>query len=138
MIIGVLKEPSPETRISLTPETVSALKKKGYSILVETNAGDDAFCSNEQFIASGADIADRSKVLQSSDILLSINAPRELGEIPAGKVMIGTFSPLNHPEVYRKMADGKMTVFSLDMLPRTTRAQTMDVLSSQANIAGYK
>jgi H+-translocating NAD(P) transhydrogenase subunit alpha len=138
MIIGVLKEPSPETRISLTPETVSALKKKGYSILVETNAGNDAFCSNEQFTASGADIADRSKVLQSSDILLSINAPRELEEIPAGKVMIGTFSPLNHPDVYRKMAIGKMTVFSLDMLPRTTRAQAMDVLSSQANIAGYK
>jgi NAD(P) transhydrogenase subunit alpha len=138
MIIGVLKEPSPETRISLTPETVSALKKKGHSILVETDAGNDAFCSNEQFTAAGADIADRSKVLQSSDILLSINAPSDIADIPEGKIMIGTFSPLNHPDIYQEMARGKMTVFSLDMLPRTTRAQTMDVLSSQANIAGYK
>jgi H+-translocating NAD(P) transhydrogenase subunit alpha len=63
MIIGVLREPSPETRISITPETVSALKKKGYAILVENNAGANAFCSNEQFRDSGAEIADRSSVL---------------------------------------------------------------------------
>ncbi len=107
MIIGVLKEPSPETRISLTPETVSALKKKGYSVLVENNAGENAFCSNEQYIQSGADIADRSKVLQTSDILLSINAPADLPEIPSGKILIGTFSPLNHPETYRKMGAGR-------------------------------
>lgn len=138
MIIGVLREPSPETRVSLTPETVSALKKKGYSILVESGAGNEAFCSDEQFISAGAEIVDRSRVIQSSDILLSINSPADLDNIPAGKVMIGTFSPLNHPDLGKKMAQGKMTVFSLDMLPRTTRAQSMDVLSSQANIAGYK
>jgi H+-translocating NAD(P) transhydrogenase subunit alpha len=138
MIIGVLKEPSPETRISFTPETVSALKKKGYSVLVEKNAGDSAFCSNEQYVVSGAEIAERSKVLQSADILLSINAPSDLAEIPAGKILIGIFSPLNHPEACRKMGAGGLTVFSLDMLPRTSRAQAMDVLSSQANIAGYK
>ncbi len=138
MIIGVLQEPSPETRISLTPETVSALKKKGYSILVENNAGVNAFYSNEQYTEAGAEISDRSRVLSSADILLSINSPADAMEVAAGKVLIGTFSPLNHPETFRKIASRKLTVFSLDMLPRTTRAQTMDVLSSQANIAGYK
>jgi len=138
MIIGVLKEPSPETRISLTPETVSALIKKGNSILVENNAGVTAFCSNEQFIAAGAEMAERSKVLATADILLSINVPADLNEIPAGKTLLGVFSPLSGSEVNQKMAAGKITAFSLDMLPRTTRAQAMDVLSSQANIAGYK
>jgi len=89
MIIGVLKEPSPETRISLTPETVSALIKKGNSILVENNAGVTAFCSNEQFIAAGAEMAERSKVLATADILLSINVPADLNEIPAGKTLLG-------------------------------------------------
>ena len=138
MIIGVLREPSPETRISLTPETVSALKKKGYTLLVEKDAGKNAFCSNEQFAEAGAEIADRSRVIQSADIILSIHPPDDISAIPASKVLIGIYAPLNDPESNRKMAAAGLTVFSLDMLPRTTRAQTMDVLSSQANIAGYK
>jgi NAD(P) transhydrogenase subunit alpha len=90
MIIGVLKEPSPETRISLTPETVSALKKKGYSILVETNAGNDAFCSNEQFTASGADITDRSKVY-NLQIYYYPSMHRRMKFSREGRIMIELF-----------------------------------------------
>lgn len=138
MIIGVLKEPSPETRVSLTPETAAALAKKGISIVVERNAGETAFCSDDLYREAGARVEDRSAVLSGSDILLSLHAPGDLASIPVGKVLIGVYSPLYSRDAVEAMAAAGLTVFSMDMLPRTTRAQSMDVLSSQANIAGYK
>lgn len=138
MIIGVLKEPASETRVSLTPETVAALVKKGCGVLVEMNAGATAFCSDADYIAAGAKIDDRASVIAGSDLILCILAPADLKQIPSGKVLVGVYGPLVNREAVADMAASGHTVFSLDMLPRTTRAQTMDVLSSQANIAGYK
>lgn len=137
MTIGLLKEPSHETRVSLLADAVSTLTKKGITVLAENGAGEKAFCSNADYEKAGAQIKDRATVLSSADIILSIHSPEE----PTGfqsKILIGVFQPLYHPGMMKEWASKGITTFSLDMLPRTTRAQAMDVLSSQANIAGYK
>lgn len=139
MVVGVLMEPAFETRVSLLPEAVSALVKKGIHIHVESGAGKQAFSNDEAYAKSGAVIASAAEVVKASDILLSIHLPAVIDELSAeGKVLIGVYQPLYQRERIRQLAGKGVTIFSLDMLPRTTRAQSMDVLSSQANIAGYK
>jgi NAD(P) transhydrogenase subunit alpha len=138
MVIGVLKEPSFETRVSLLPEAVSALVKKGMAVHVEQGAGEKSFSSDEAYMQAGAMIRSRSEVVAASTILLSIHHPFSADDAPSGKVIIGVYQPLFNKELVQAWAKAGVTVFSLDMLPRTTRAQSMDVLSSQANIAGYK
>ena len=139
MTIGVLKEPSYETRVSLLPDAVAALVKKGITVLTETSAGSRSFSADEEYTKAGAQIKGRQDVVSASDIILTIQPP-EINEIPQfqSKVLIGVYQPLFNKEQMQRWADLKITTFSLDMLPRTTRAQSMDVLSSQANIAGYK
>ena len=138
MIIGVLKEPSSETRVSLLPETVTALVKKGITVHVENGAGEKSFSNDNAYVQAGASIHPGSDVIAASDILLSIHPPFTNNDVPQGKVLIGVYQPLFNKELMQSWLDAGLTVFSLDMLPRTTRAQVMDVLSSQANIAGYK
>jgi NAD(P) transhydrogenase subunit alpha len=139
MTIGVLKEPSPETRVSLLAEAVATLTKKGITVLVENSAGEKAFCSNADYEKAGAQVKSRSEILSSSQVVLSIHPPlaTEISSL-SSDVLIGVYQPLYNATVMREWAAANLTVFSLDMLPRTTRAQAMDVLSSQANIAGYK
>lgn len=137
MLIGVLKEPEYETRVSLLAEAIPALIKKGIQVLVEANAGLRAFCSDDDYKKAGAEIKTREEIISSADILLSINST----DIPANaqqKILIGVYQPLFNANLMKDWAERSNTTFSLDMLPRTTRAQSMDVLSSQANIAGYK
>lgn len=136
MIIGVLQEPAEETRVSLLPEAVAALVKKGHQILVEPGAGARSFAADADYEKAGAKLATVNEIAASADVLLSINAPSVLPK--PGAVLIGVFQPLFFPEKIAQWAQQGATVFSLDMLPRTTRAQSMDVLSSQANLAGYK
>jgi NAD(P) transhydrogenase subunit alpha len=136
MTIGVLKEPSEESRVSLLPEAVAALVKKGQTVLVEGGAGARAFASDSDYQTAGATIKSRADLISTADILLCIHQPPEA--IPTGKVLIGVYQPLMNPSVTQLAATGGLTLFSLDLLPRTTRAQSMDVLSSQANLAGYK
>ena len=139
MTIGVLKEPNSETRVSVLAEMVTALVKKNITVLVEPGAGDNAFCSDTDYEAAGAHIKTRTELLSLSDILLSIH-PLTVEEA-AGmgpKILTGVYQPLFNKELMAHYAAGGLTVFSLDMLPRTTRAQPVDVLSSQANIAGYR
>jgi NAD(P) transhydrogenase subunit alpha len=138
MIIGVLKEPSSETRVSLLPETVMELVKKGMTVYVENGAGEKSFSNDNAYVQAGASIHPRNDVIAASEILLSIHPPFTNNDVPQGKVLIGVYQPLFNKELMRSWLDSGLTVFSLDMLPRTTRAQVMDVLSSQANIAGYK
>ncbi len=136
MVIGVLKEPSQENRVSLLPEAVAALTKKNLTVYVEQGAGDRAFSNDNDYTKSGAEIRSRAEVLGEADLILSMHPP---AEIPGrGKVLIGVYQPLYFPDQMKAWAAAGLTAFSLDMLPRTTRAQSMDVLSSQANIAGYK
>ncbi len=137
MTIGILKEPQGEHRVSLLPEQVETLTKKNIQVIVEDGAGANAFSSNDLYKAKGATIASRSDVLKQADMLLCIN----LTDITAAKdnvVLLGAYQPLSNTSAIKTWADKKVTCFSLDMIPRTTRAQSMDVLSSQANIAGYR
>jgi H+-translocating NAD(P) transhydrogenase subunit alpha len=139
MTIGVLKEQSPETRVSLLPEHIATLKKWNVDVCIETNAGVNAFANDDKYVAAGASIKSREDILQSSDIVLSIQ-PIENQQIEnlKSKIILGIYQPLFNYGLMKDCASNNITVFSMDMLPRTTRAQSMDVLSSQANIAGYK
>ncbi len=137
MIIGVLKEQAPETRVSLVPEVVAAFVKMNVAVWVEQGAGDTAFYSDQLFISSGALIKTAQEIRSSADIVLTIQASN-VGEVKPGAVVMGVYQPLFCPGQMQKWAGKGYTVFSLDTIPRTTRAQSMDVLSSQANIAGYK
>ena len=143
MIIGVLKEPSPETRVSLLPEHLATLKKWNVETVVESNAGISAFAGNEKYIEAGAKVMSREDVLQTANIILSINIPDNFHPAVGGtdfksKVILGNYQALFNPALIKEWSDKGITVFSIDMIPRTTRGQSMDVLSSQANIAGYK
>lgn len=136
MTVGILKEPSFETRVSLLPEAVAQLVKKGMKVLVEAGAGIHASADDAAYVNAGAAISSSSELVNASDVVLSIHKPSL--NIPPGKVIIGVYQPLFHPDLVSGWATQGLTVFSMDMLPRTTRAQSMDVLSSQANISGYK
>ena len=138
MTIGVLKEPVNETRVSLLPEAVAQLTKKGIRMLIEKGAGTNAFAPDEDYQKAGASVSSAEEIIQTADIILSIQHPDPNLQIPNSKVLIGTCYPLYYPHLVQQWAQAGLTVFSLDMLPRTTRAQSMDVLSSQANISGYK
>ncbi|MBS1921070.1 MAG: Re/Si-specific NAD(P)(+) transhydrogenase subunit alpha [Bacteroidetes bacterium] len=139
MTIGLLKEPDFETRVSLTPETVSVLTKKGITVVVEKDAGKKSYWNNDEYEKTGAVIKDRPETIQTSDIVLSIHPLSSADSLKLkSKIIIGVFQPLFNQSLMQQWAEEGLTVFSLDMLPRTTRAQVMDVLSSQANIAGYK
>lgn len=140
MTIGVLKETSPETRVSLVPEHIANLIKLKTTVLVESGAGEKAFASDQKYIDAGARIAGREELLKESDILLSMINPAEadLLKVKQGAIIFGVYQPLWRAKEMQTWAERGLTVFSIDMIPRTTRAQSMDVLSSQANIAGYK
>src|SRR5579862_3804539 len=137
MIVGVLKEPAFESRVSLLAEGAAALLKKRVEVWVESSAGVKAFTNDDDYIRVGAAIRSDQEIAASADIILSINNP----QIPVNgrsTIFIGVYQPLFNASLMRDWARQNLTIFSLDMLPRTTRAQSMDVLSSQANIAGYK
>jgi NAD(P) transhydrogenase subunit alpha len=138
MIIGVLKEQLPETRVSLVPEVVAQLVEMNVTVYVEDGAGDTAFFHNKAYIDAGASIKQVNEIGASADLLLTIHAENIPDGLKANATVLGVFQPLVHYASMAGLAESGATVFSLDTIPRTTRAQAMDVLSSQANIAGYK
>lgn len=139
MVIGVLKEPAFETRVSLLPEAIATLVKKGYKVLIEQGAGEKSYSDDSEYVQAGAIISSRSDVCSTAEIALTMmpTDTQTLDQLRS-KVLVGVYQPLIHKPFAEECASHQITSFSLDMLPRTTRAQTMDVLSSQANIAGYK
>lgn len=138
MIIGVLKEQSPETRVSLVPEVVAQLVKMNVKVYIEDGAGEAAFFNNKAYIDVGADIKNKNEIAQQADLLLTIQQDNIPQTLKINAAILGVYQPLFYPALMQQLADKGLTVFSLDTIPRTTRAQAMDVLSSQANIAGYK
>jgi len=136
MTIGVLKEGDGENRVVLLPEHVAKLVKKDFSVQVEKEAGKAAFASDESYAEAGATIRKRSEILKDADMLFSINAPSE--SLPKGKILISILGPLSNKAVLEKLLKDGVTSYSLDMIPRSTRAQAVDVLSSMATVAGYK
>ncbi|MBS4042910.1 MAG: NAD(P) transhydrogenase subunit alpha [Chitinophagaceae bacterium] len=137
MIVGILKEPHYENRVSLLPDQVETLIKKNITVLVETDAGVNSFVTNENYLKKAATIVTRDEIIQQADLILSIH-PFEVDVLKNDTVCLGVFQPLYNISFIQSCLKNNTTCFSLDMIPRTTRAQSMDVLSSQANIAGYK
>jgi H+-translocating NAD(P) transhydrogenase subunit alpha len=138
MIVGILKETQNETRVSLLPEGVATLTKKGITVLVEAQAGLRSSATDADYEKAGAKIVSAEDVIAGSEVILSIYPPSPQSRIPASKILIGVYQVLYNAPLLQQWAQQGLTVFSMEMLPRTTRAQSMDVLSSQANIAGYK
>lgn len=139
MTLGLLKEPDGENRVALLPESVKTLIALKVQVHVETQAGNNAFASDADYEAIGASCADRSKVL-TSDVVIGINPPTdaELEAMKPEQVLIAVFQPLTNKTLVEKLMSLNITSFSLDNIPRTSRAQAMDVLSSMATAAGYK
>jgi NAD(P) transhydrogenase subunit alpha len=139
MHIGVPAETRPgEARVAATPETVKKLVAQGHRVTVQRGAGDGAYFTDEAYTAVGAEMVDAS-VAFGAEIVLKVHAPAqdELAGIKADSVLIGMLNPFDHDNTAR-MAQARLAAFALEAAPRTTRAQSMDVLSSQANIAGYR
>ncbi|MEO7057467.1 MAG: Re/Si-specific NAD(P)(+) transhydrogenase subunit alpha [Caldimonas sp.] len=139
MMIGVPRETAAgETRVAVTPETAKKLKAQGHDIRVETGAGVAASVTDDAFVAAGAEIADRAAAF-ACDLVLKVRSPDadELALMKRGGNLVGMLNPFDRPGLEAIAAAG-LTSFALEAAPRTTRAQSMDVLSSQANIAGYK
>ena len=139
MIVGILKEPNGENRVSLLPEQVKSLLKKNVQIVVESDAGKNASAFNEAYMDAGARIVNRQEVLKS-DIVLAIHplSNDDCNNLSSHSILLGVYQPLFHKDLMQNWASKNICCFSIDMIPRTTRAQSMDVLSSQANIAGYR
>lgn len=139
-IIGILKEHESDSRVVALPEIVSQLVKSGFEVHVEKGAGSRAFASDSDYTQAGAKISDRSSILTSADAILKINpiTKEEAGKIKSGAVLIAMLQPFFNHDLVKILAERKITSFSMETLPRTTRAQSMDVLSSQATVAGYK
>ena len=139
MTIGLLKEPAGENRVALLPESVKALVALQAQIVVESSAGARAFSSDEDYKEAGATVADRSAAL-AADVVVGINPPTsaETDALKAGQVLICVFQPLSNKALVEKYMALGISSFSMDNIPRTTRAQAMDVLSSMATVAGYK
>ncbi|MBL8204078.1 MAG: Re/Si-specific NAD(P)(+) transhydrogenase subunit alpha [Blastocatellia bacterium] len=142
MQITVLKETQPdESRVALIPESVKKLIGLKAAVAVESNAGQNAGASDADYEAAGASVsADRAALLASTDVLVAINRPTtdDLAHLKKGAVVIGFLRPLDEPEALRPMLEQGLTAFSVELIPRTTRAQAMDALSSMATIVGYK
>jgi NAD(P) transhydrogenase subunit alpha len=138
--VGVVRETTPgERRVALTPEVAKKLKAKGVGLLLESGAGAAASFADAAYKDTEI-AADARAVLARSDVLLKVQppSPEEIGALREGAVVIGYLAPHLAPERTRALRDRRLTAFAMELLPRTTRAQAMDVLSSQANIAGYK
>jgi len=142
MKVAVVKDNAPgERRVALVPETVPRLTQAGLEVLVEQGAGDRAWFPDSAYSEAGASILKTNDLYATADVLLMVTRPSEaqLGKLRQGQTVVGMLSPLTDPELAAQLASRDVTAVSLDGLPRTlSRAQSMDALTSQANVAGYK
>lgn len=145
MKVAVVKETLPgELRVALVPQGVKTLVKAGLEVVVETGAGTSAGVSDAEYQEAGASVAASSdEAVQEAGMVLRINPPSlsdpdELSALAEGSILVSFLNPLGDPELVRRLADRKITSVSMEMVPRITRAQSMDALSSQATVAGYK
>ncbi|ELY3835293.1 Re/Si-specific NAD(P)(+) transhydrogenase subunit alpha [Cronobacter turicensis] len=140
MRIGVPKERvALETRVAATPKTVEQLLKLGFSVAVERDAGKLASFDDDAFIAAGASVVETAEVWES-DVILKVNAPQddEIERLRPGTTLISFIWPAQNPQLLEKLAAKNVTVMAMDSVPRISRAQSLDALSSMANIAGYR
>jgi NAD(P) transhydrogenase subunit alpha len=141
MIIAIPKERrAGEARVAATPETVKKLKGLGVDVVVESGAGEGAHYADPDYQAAGATIAANGAALKNADIALKVRGPEadEIAQLKRGAIFVSLLSPATERETISKLADAGIDAFAMEYLPRISRAQAMDVLSSQANLAGYK
>jgi len=141
MKIAVPKERAPgERRVSLVPDVVAKLVAAGHTIAVERGAGSAAFYPDEAYAAAGASLADGNAVYDGAEIVARVAKPNddEVAAIPRGATVIGLLAPLGDPASVERYARAGLSALAMELIPRTTLAQAMDALSSQASIAGYK
>ena len=140
MTIGILKETAGENRVAMLPESVAALVKMNVNLLVETNAGMSAFSSGKEYEEAGARMVSKAEVIAGADLLIKIQPPtsEEIAMLKDGQVIMAVLSPYFNAGLVKELAAKNITSFSMDVVPRTTRAQAMDILSSMATVAGYK
>ena len=139
LIIGIPTEiKDHENRVAATPETVKKMLALGYQVIVQKGAGEHASITDSVYLAAGAELASAKEVYQAN-VILKVRAPEpnEISAMPAGTALIGLLEPYNQTQL-QIIAQQGITAFALEALPRNSRAQSMDVLSSQANVAGYK
>jgi len=140
MNIGIPKESlAGETRVACTPATVTQLQKLGFAVVVERGAGAGASLADEAYAAAGASLADAAEVWQCP-LIYKVNAPSdaEVSRLSAGQTLVSFLWPAQNPDLVKKLADKKVNVLAMDMVPRISRAQALDALSSMANISGYR
>ncbi|MCK5391796.1 MAG: Re/Si-specific NAD(P)(+) transhydrogenase subunit alpha [Deltaproteobacteria bacterium] len=147
MIVGIPKETFPgERRVAIVPKTVPSLQKAGFVIHIESGAGLEAGFPDKLYEDQGAVISDRAQVFDKAQVILQIRAvgtnpesdSEDFKALKKGKIVIGLMDALSNADAVKSLASNKVKAFALELVPRITRAQSMDVLSSQANIAGYK
>ena len=142
MIVATVKEKNEfENRVSITPDTCKSYIKAGLDVIIEKNAGYNASFLDSVYKDSGAKVLDREQVLQQADILINVSTMLENSDLEILKnkaVIVGGFNPYENSDKIQKIIGKNLSLISLDFLPRISRAQSMDILSSQANLAGYK
>ena len=142
MRVAVVRETAPgERRVALVPDAVTKLRAAGLEVLVEAGAGDGAWLSDDAFTEAGASIATRAELTETADAVVMVGRPDEqaIAGFRQGQAVLGMLAPLADPGFARRLAETGVTAISLDLIPRTLpRAQQMDALTSQSNIAGYK
>jgi H+-translocating NAD(P) transhydrogenase subunit alpha len=141
MRIGVPKETAAgEHRVALVPEVVGKLKGKGLDVLVQSGAGTDALVPDAAFTDAGAELTQDAGEVWRSDVVLTISPPdpEQIRSLGQGSILIGFLAPLSSPQTTKALADAGATAFAMESIPRISRAQSMDALSSQANVGGYK
>ena len=141
MIVGSIKEDlALEKRVSLTPETAKNILGLGLNVYIEKNFASHLGIDDNEYRKIGVEIKSSTEVLGSSDLIIKVNCPseNEINLIRENSILIGIFNPLKNKNQINKIIKRKINVFSLELLPRITRAQSMDVLSSQSNLAGYR
>lgn len=140
MLIAIPRESQPgETRVAATPQTVGQVIKLGYSVVVESGAGAASSFSDAAYVEAGAEIGSPEEAL-SADVVLKVNAPDndEIAALKDGATLVSLISPALNPDLVEKLSARPITVLAMDAVPRISRAQSLDVLSSMANIAGYR
>ncbi len=148
MLIGVPREIAPgERRVALVPDVVQQLTRAGHQVVVERGAGRAAGFTDESYTGAGCDLADRAEdVYRNAAVILKIQRPLtdtpsdrpELEMLKPGSALVGLLQPSGDPQLFAQLAERNITAFSMELVPRTTRAQMMDALSSQSTVAGYK
>jgi NAD(P) transhydrogenase subunit alpha len=141
LIVGVPRETAPdERRVAMTPETVKRLTASGVVVKIESGAGLASGHSNDAYVAAGATIVPAAAEAFNADVVIKVQKPNdsEVALLRPGSTIIALLRPMTNVDLMRELAERDITAFSMDAIPRTTRAQSMDVLSSQATVAGYK